>query len=796
MPSLAGRAARKIRRIVLRKTAGIRSSLRSGIVGCGAIAPEHIEGYETSGLAQVVAVCDLSPLALAGVLDYWPYVTAYKDLHQMLSQERLDVVSVCTWPDSHAKIVVEAVAAGAKGIMCEKPFALQLSEVETMLSICAKHGCKLAVGHQYRFHSLFMRAAQIIREGQLGKLINVSGNIASTLANNGPHLIDTIRFLLGDPKPVAVEANCERLHNSWNRGIPAEDGAWGVLTFENGLKCHFETGNRSQTDFSIVVTGANGSLEVTPAVLTVNGHEVLNGRDLADDYRRRQFQQFLEWVEGNRTSYIADAQSSAETAHVLLGLYESARLGQVLQMPVTNKGNIIQQLFPVTATEPSTASISYPKSHSVATLSSRLASEGGSRRLRQWFSAAPSVGISEWLGVSRVILSKKMNAMDGHEVKALEEEFAAAYGVKYAVASTSGTAAIHVALAALDPEPCDEIITTPITDMGSIIPILASNCVPVFADVDPATGNLTAATIEKRITPRTKAVILVHLFGRPAEIHPILELLRPKGIALIEDCAQAHYADYRGKKVGSYGDFGCFSLQQSKQMTCGDGGITLVNRDDLVDRAALFVDKGWNRRQGLRTHLFLGMNYRMTELQAAVARAQLRKLPRMVAQLQATAALLGEELRKIGPVMVPPVIDQNSHPSWWMYPFSIDQRASKIDINELYGELRAEGVRVAREYVPQAVFNYVVLKDQRTYGKSRYPFSAVNYVPPDIRDFPGFLEFKKNLLYIGWSSNITVKDVKRIASAVEKVVRTLTLSANRDSLQESVRQSRPALSRL
>src|SRR5262249_33770940 len=151
--------------------------------------------------------------------------------------------------------------------------------------------------------------------------------------------------------------------------------------------------------------------------------------------------------------------------------------------------------------------------HPLATGSHRLASEGGERTIPVWFTSEPHVGFSEWIGVTRVILSKRMSATDGHVVKAFEKEFAAAYGSEHAVASTSGTAAIHVALGALDPEPCDEIITTPITDMGSIIPILISNCLPVFADVDPLTGNLTASSIERAITPKTKAVILVHLFG-------------------------------------------------------------------------------------------------------------------------------------------------------------------------------------------------------------------------------------------------------------------------------------------
>src|SRR5262249_20900267 len=159
--------------------------------------------------------------------------------------------------------------------------------------------------------------------------------------------------------------------------------------------------------------------------------------------------------------------------------------------------------------------------------------------------------------------------------------FAVMYGAPKAIASTSGTAALHVAVAAINPEPRDEIITTGMSDMGTVIPILMQNCIPVFADVDPVTGNLTADTIAKKITDRTRAVIVVHLFGRPADMAPIQELLRSKGIALIEDCAQAHLADYGGKKIGTFGDLGCFSLQGSKQITCGDGGLTLVNREDL-----------------------------------------------------------------------------------------------------------------------------------------------------------------------------------------------------------------------
>jgi len=763
------RIKRKAKRIVYRKTASLRSAMRAGIVGCGSIAPDHATAYDNSSLAHLVAVSDVRPQSLSNILDRWSFVKGYKDLREMFQKERLDVVSVCTWPQIHAEIVRAAASAGVHGILCEKPLALQLSQVEEMIAVCAGYNCKLAGGHQYRFHSLFAQVAHLIRGGQLGMLKGAKANIASSIANNGPHLIDTIRFVFGDAKVVSVECTCDRSRDEWNRGMPVETSSIGALTFEGGLKCHIETGDRSINFFSISVEGSKGSIEVSPNSLKVNGQE---DDTPINDCWQAQFDEFLGWVKGKKATYAADAASSAETVHVLMALYESARLGRAVQLPLTNKGDIIQQLYPVQPPKSTQPAIELAKSHEVTAEANRLASEGGIRAVRRWFSTDPAIGLSEWIGLTQVVLSKRLNSVDGHMVKELEKEAAAVYGGKHAVASTSGTAAIHVAVSAINPEPGDEIITSPVTDMGSVIPILMANCIPVFSDIDPDTGNITAASIEKKITPRTKAVILVHLFGHPAEIAPIQELLRSRGIALIEDCCQAHYATYRGEKVGTFGDFGCFSLQQSKQITCGDGGITLVNREDLVERATLFVDKGWDRKAG-RTHLFLGMNYRMTELQGAVARAQFQKLPMLVQQRHKTASLLNEKLREIGPFIRTRTVDESRRPAWWTYPFSIDEELSGISKEEFYQELTAEGVRVVREYVPTGVFSHVVLTEQRTYGKSRYPFSSVPYIPPTINDFPGFQEFRKNLMLLTWSHNVTVEHVESIARAFQKVTMAL-----------------------
>src|SRR5690606_30323476 len=194
-------------------------------------------------------------------------------------------------------------------------------------------------------------------------------------------------------------------------------------------------------------------------------------------------------------------------------------------------------------------------------------------------------------------------------------------------------------VAAVNPEPGDEIITTGLSDAGTVLPILAQNAVPVFADVDPATGNLDVDSVRERITSRTRAIIAVHLFGQPAPVAELRALADERGIVLIEDCAQAYLTRCApdGALAGTVGHIGCFSLQQSKHITAGDGGLTIGNDDALLRRARLFADKAWPRDTDERTLLFLGLNYRMTDLQAAVARGQLPKLPDIVAGRRATA---------------------------------------------------------------------------------------------------------------------------------------------------------------
>ena len=773
--SLIQRIQRRARREVLTRTAGVRGAARAAVVGCGQIAPDHLSAFQESGVASVVAVSDLRPSALASVLVGYPNARAFRDYRAMLAEMRPELVSICTWPQHHLDIVRAAAEQGVKGILCEKPMALRMSEVDAMNDACRAKGVKLAIGHQYRFHPYFVHAARVVAGGELGKLVEVRGNIKDSVANNGPHLIDTIRFLLGDRPALRVRATFERKGNKQNRGWPVEDGARGELTFDGGVEVKLALGDFSPSFFDIEVIGERASLKVNLDGVWVDGKMALSQDSDAAWYacRRAQFTEFVQWARGRSASYAANGETAARSAELVLAMYESGRLGAPVDLPLANKGDVIGEFFgqAPAAAAASADRVAAPSTRPIAR-DPKLAMDGGRPALASWPSSRPHIGSSEANGLTRVLLSGQLGCTGGTQVAALEREFASHYGAPKAVASTSGTSAIHVAVAAVNPDPCDEIITTPMSDMGTAIPILLANCVPVFADIDPITGNLTAETIARKITPRTRAVIVVHLLGRPADLAPIQDLLRPKGIALIEDCAQAHFAEYRGKKIGTFGDLGCFSLQQSKQITCGDGGLTLVNREDLIERASLFIDKGRSRKAG-RVHQFLGANYRMTELQGAVARAQFAKGPGLIAARRNAASALSARLRQLAGVIVPQDAP-GTNPSWWLYNFLIDERRVGVSADTFCDALNVEGVPAMRQYLARPLFEEDVIAKRNTFGSSGYPFSATDYVTPDIKDFPGLREFFQRQIILMWNSRLTAQHVDGVANAVEKVLRAAT----------------------
>ena len=235
-----------------------------------------------------------------------------------------------------------------------------------------------------------------------------------------------------------------------------------------------------------------------------------------------------------------------------------------------------------------------------------------------------TLGDEELALVAEALHSGTLTSTKGAFVKTLEQQFAETLGVQYAYACASGTSAIHTAIAAINPEPGEEIITSPITDMGALAPILYQGAIPVFADVDPTTCNITASTIAACLSERTRAIIVTHLFGNPCDMEGILALAQAHHLPVIEDCAQAFLARYNGDFVGTLGTIGCFSLQQGKHITTGEGGLVVTNDAALARHMCLFINKAWGYGDAQPDHYFLALNSRMSELQGAVAVAQLQ----------------------------------------------------------------------------------------------------------------------------------------------------------------------------
>lgn len=271
------------------------------------------------------------------------------------------------------------------------------------------------------------------------------------------------------------------------------------------------------------------------------------------------------------------------------------------------------------------------------------------------FSAWPSFTQEEADAVSRVVLSNKVNYWTGQECREFEKEFAAWAGTQYAVALANGTLALDVALKALNIGPGDEVIVTPRTFLASVSCVVTAGATPVFADVDLNTQNLSAETIAAVITPKTKAVIVVHLAGMPADMDPIMALAQQHGFYVIEDCAQAHGALYKGRSVGSIGHIGAWSFCQDKIMTTGgEGGMVTTNDKDLWSFMWSYKDHGKSfdsvyhkeHPAGFRwVHDSFGTNWRMLEVQAVIGRIQLQRMAewteirnRHMAQLNAAAA--------------------------------------------------------------------------------------------------------------------------------------------------------------
>lgn len=353
-------------------------------------------------------------------------------------------------------------------------------------------------------------------------------------------------------------------------------------------------------------------------------------------------------------------------------------------------------------------------------MSKVLAINGGTPVRTKLFPAYNTIGSEEKEAVQKVLDSGNLSQflgtwstdfLGGPTVRKLEENWCNALGVNHAISVNSNTSGLFAAIGALGIQPGDEVIVSPYTMSASAIAPMVYGGVPVFADIDPDTFCLDPKSIEKVITPRTKAILVVHIFGHPADMDAIMAIAKKFKLAVIEDCAQAPMGKYKGMYVGTIGDIGVFSLNYHKHIHTGEGGIITTNNASLAERIQLIRNHGENvvEAKGVTdiTNM-IGFNYRMTEVEAAIGIEQLKKLPRLLEERLHNAKFLHECLGNLKGLSSPPWVESGSVHTFYVQPVLYNENALGVHRNKFVNAVKAEiPSAVLRETAPLIGGGYV-----------------------------------------------------------------------------------------
>jgi dTDP-4-amino-4,6-dideoxygalactose transaminase len=305
--------------------------------------------------------------------------------------------------------------------------------------------------------------------------------------------------------------------------------------------------------------------------------------------------------------------------------------------------------------------------------------------------------------VLEVLRSGKWYLGSAGQVGEFEAGYARLIGAKRCVGTASGTTALLVSLHVTDVDAGDEVIVSPFTFIATYNAVLINKALPVFADTDPATLTMDPASIESRITDRTRAILPVHIYGMPCDMDPINAIARKHKLAVVEDACQAWLAEYKGRRCGVLGDLGCFSFQESKHLPSGEGGAVTSDNDDLADRCQAFHNCGraYGNFKGDKAYFTRGSNYRMQHFQAVILMQQFDKLVRETARRRESADYLTAHLKEI-PGIQPARLPENSRAVWHLYPFRYDAaQFNGLSRDKFVRALNAEGIPCGGGYHEQ-----------------------------------------------------------------------------------------------
>jgi dTDP-4-amino-4,6-dideoxygalactose transaminase len=409
---------------------------------------------------------------------------------------------------------------------------------------------------------------------------------------------------------------------------------------------------------------------------------------------------------------------------------------------------------------------------------SELALFGGSKSKRKPFPLWPQYDENERRALNEVLESRVWWRTPGTKTLEFEKAFAAYHGARHGIAVTNGTAALEVAMAALDIGPGDEVIVPDFTFIATASAVLFANALPVMVDVDPETYCLDPALTEAAVTPRTKAIIAVHMGGHPADLDALSDIARKHGIHLIEDSAHAHGSEWHGRKIGTFGTAATFSFQSSKLMTAGEGGI-IISTDDAFERQARSVhDCGRMPGEWFYSHFIYGSNYRLSEWQGAVLNVQLGRLEEQTLHRHRNGRLLDKLFAEIPGITAQKCDPRCTRNGQYAYIFHFDsKRFAGMSTENFIAALNAEGIPTQASYPP--------LDDLDCFRSGEYRKCLSGSQSTEKHDFlrQTFPHTRRAAWETVWIPQFALlgdeQDMSEIAEAIRKIQRNAeTIAAN------------------
>jgi perosamine synthetase len=359
--------------------------------------------------------------------------------------------------------------------------------------------------------------------------------------------------------------------------------------------------------------------------------------------------------------------------------------------------------------------------------------------------SSPDIGPAEIDAVMKVLQSRHLSL--GPCVREFERSFAEYIGVGHAVAVSSGTAGLHLSVLGAGVGPGDEVITTPFTFVASANSIVYAGATPVFVDIDPRTMNMDGDAIEAAITPRTKAILPVHVFGLPADMDRISGIAARHGLKVVEDACEALGAEWRGRRAGGFGESAVFAFYPNKQMTTGEGGMIVTGSAELASLYRSLANQGRDDDSTWLRHVRLGYNYRMDELSAALGLAQLSRIEELLGARRQVGEWYGERLSTVRGVEAPALIVGDARRSWFVYVVVLD---AAIDRDAVMQQLAAMGVPSRPYFTP--VHTQSIYRERFGYGEG---------------DFPVTEAIARSTLALPFHGRLSQSDVEFVVSALE-----------------------------